>query len=201
LPHGSADGAPGHVQRPGDGDPNAPRLTTSADGPSPSRRPGMGRRTGRHLPLREKECLPRANCCPCCRLPGCPHPVSARMHWPRCSRRVSGRWSCWPPTAPLAAIAARLGLSVRMVDNYLSRTYAKLGVSSPADLAALLAVRAERRCALLTGTRLEVTDPTGRGCLATYQCLPVQSTSQLQRRSDTPRTSEARTPKSTPHNT
>jgi hypothetical protein len=29
-------------------------------------------------------------------------------------------------------------------------------------LAALLAVRAERRCALLTGIRLEVTDPTGR---------------------------------------
>jgi DNA-binding CsgD family transcriptional regulator len=35
-------------------------------------------------------------------------------------------------------IAARLGLSVRTVDNYLGRAYAKLGVSSRAELAALL---------------------------------------------------------------
>jgi DNA-binding CsgD family transcriptional regulator len=41
-------------------------------------------------------------------------------------------------------IAARLGLSVRTVDNYLSRTYSKLGISSRAELAALLAVRAPR---------------------------------------------------------
>jgi ATP/maltotriose-dependent transcriptional regulator MalT len=35
-------------------------------------------------------------------------------------------------------IAARLGLSVRTVDNYLGRAYAKLGVSNRAELAALL---------------------------------------------------------------
>jgi DNA-binding CsgD family transcriptional regulator len=35
-------------------------------------------------------------------------------------------------------IAARLGLSVRTVDNYLGRAYAKLGVSSRAELAVLL---------------------------------------------------------------
>jgi len=35
-------------------------------------------------------------------------------------------------------IAARLDLSVRTVDNYLSRVYAKLGVSSRSQLAALL---------------------------------------------------------------
>ena len=41
-------------------------------------------------------------------------------------------------------IAARLGLSVRTVDNYLSRTYTKLGISSRAELAALLGSRAPR---------------------------------------------------------
>jgi DNA-binding CsgD family transcriptional regulator len=41
-------------------------------------------------------------------------------------------------------IAARLGLSVRTVDNYLSRTYTKLGVSSRTELAALLEVRTPR---------------------------------------------------------
>jgi DNA-binding CsgD family transcriptional regulator len=41
-------------------------------------------------------------------------------------------------------IAARLGLSVRTVDNYLSRTYTKLGVSSRAELAALLGSRPPR---------------------------------------------------------
>jgi DNA-binding CsgD family transcriptional regulator len=35
-------------------------------------------------------------------------------------------------------IAARLDLSVRTVDNYLGRAYAKLGVSSRDELAALL---------------------------------------------------------------
>jgi DNA-binding CsgD family transcriptional regulator len=35
-------------------------------------------------------------------------------------------------------IAARLGLSVRTVDNYLGRAYAKLGVTGRAELAALL---------------------------------------------------------------
>ena len=38
-------------------------------------------------------------------------------------------------------IAARLGLSVRTVDNYLSRTYTKLGISSRTELAALLEVQ------------------------------------------------------------
>jgi DNA-binding CsgD family transcriptional regulator len=41
-------------------------------------------------------------------------------------------------------IAARLGLSVRTVDNYLSRTYTKLGISSRAELAALLGSRVPR---------------------------------------------------------
>jgi DNA-binding CsgD family transcriptional regulator len=41
-------------------------------------------------------------------------------------------------------IAVRLGLSVRTVDNYLSRTYTKLGVSSRTELAALLEVRTPR---------------------------------------------------------
>jgi len=35
-------------------------------------------------------------------------------------------------------IAVRLGLSVRTIDNHLSRTYTKLGISSRAELAALL---------------------------------------------------------------
>jgi DNA-binding CsgD family transcriptional regulator len=42
-------------------------------------------------------------------------------------------------------IAARLALSVRTVDNYLGRVYAKLGVSTRAQLAALLDVWAQRR--------------------------------------------------------
>jgi DNA-binding CsgD family transcriptional regulator len=41
-------------------------------------------------------------------------------------------------------IATRLHLSVRTVDNYLGRVYAKLGVSSRARLATLLEVRAPR---------------------------------------------------------
>ena len=41
-------------------------------------------------------------------------------------------------------IAVRLGLSVRTVDNYLSRTYTKLGISSRAELAALLGSGAVR---------------------------------------------------------
>jgi DNA-binding CsgD family transcriptional regulator len=41
-------------------------------------------------------------------------------------------------------IATRLHLSVRTVDNYLGRVYAKLGVSSRAQLATLLKVRASR---------------------------------------------------------
>ena len=41
-------------------------------------------------------------------------------------------------------IAARLGLSVRTVDNYLSRTYTKLGISSRTELAALLEVQTPR---------------------------------------------------------
>ena len=41
-------------------------------------------------------------------------------------------------------IATRLHLSVRTVDNYLGRVYAKLGVSSRARLATLLEVRASR---------------------------------------------------------
>jgi DNA-binding CsgD family transcriptional regulator len=41
-------------------------------------------------------------------------------------------------------IAARLDLSVRTVDNYLGRAYAKLGVSSRTELAALLGARTPR---------------------------------------------------------
>jgi DNA-binding CsgD family transcriptional regulator len=41
-------------------------------------------------------------------------------------------------------IAVRLGLSVRTVDNYLTRTYTKLGISSRAELAALLGSRVPR---------------------------------------------------------
>jgi DNA-binding CsgD family transcriptional regulator len=41
-------------------------------------------------------------------------------------------------------IATRLHLSVRTVDNYLGRVYAKLGVSSRARLATLLEVRTSR---------------------------------------------------------
>jgi len=41
-------------------------------------------------------------------------------------------------------IAGRLDLSVRTVDNYLGRAYAKLGVSSRAELAALVGARAPR---------------------------------------------------------
>ena len=40
-------------------------------------------------------------------------------------------------------IATRLHLSVRTVDNHLGRVYAKLGVSSRAQLATLLEVGAE----------------------------------------------------------
>ncbi len=42
-------------------------------------------------------------------------------------------------------IAARLDLSVRTVDNYLGRAYAKLGVANRAELAALLRPRTPRR--------------------------------------------------------
>ena len=41
-------------------------------------------------------------------------------------------------------IATRLHLSVRTVDNYLSRVYAKLGVSSRTQLATLFEARASR---------------------------------------------------------
>jgi DNA-binding CsgD family transcriptional regulator len=41
-------------------------------------------------------------------------------------------------------IAARLDLSVRTVDNYLGRAYAKLDVASRTELAALLRARAPR---------------------------------------------------------
>jgi len=41
-------------------------------------------------------------------------------------------------------IAARLDLSVRTVDNYLGRAYAKLGVANRTELAALLHARAPR---------------------------------------------------------
>jgi DNA-binding CsgD family transcriptional regulator len=41
-------------------------------------------------------------------------------------------------------IAARLGLSVRTVDNYLGRAYTKLGVTSRAELAALLETTTSR---------------------------------------------------------
>ncbi|SDK33136.1 response regulator transcription factor [Nonomuraea jiangxiensis] len=40
---------------------------------------------------------------------------------------------------PSREIAFRLGLSVRTVDNYLCRAYAKLGVSGRTELADLLA--------------------------------------------------------------
>jgi DNA-binding CsgD family transcriptional regulator len=41
-------------------------------------------------------------------------------------------------------IGARLDLSVRTVDNHLGRVYAKLGVSSRSQLAALLRARTPR---------------------------------------------------------
>jgi len=45
---------------------------------------------------------------------------------------------------PSREIATRLDLSVRTVDNYLGRAYAKLGVASRTELAALLRARAPR---------------------------------------------------------
>ena len=64
-----------------------------------------------------------------------PGHASLGAHAPR------GRWPCWPAQASSREIATRLDLSVRTVDNYLGRVYAKLGVSSRARLATLLEVR------------------------------------------------------------
>ena len=53
---------------------------------------------------------------------------------------ASGRWRSWRPAGITSKdIADRLFVSVRTVDNHLGRVYDKLGISSRAELAEILA--------------------------------------------------------------
>ena len=77
-----------------------------------------------------------ADRCPGLRTPALVLPVDAVALTPR-EREIS---SLAAAGSPSRAIAARLGISERTVNNHLQRAYEKLGVSSRSELASALAL-------------------------------------------------------------